>query len=463
MALPYPDNLVFQYDARNTDSVTITDGKVSGLADLYNSYNLTQTNASLRPTLTTVDGVQCLQFGTGGAGQIHLLGSDLPLTGDATLIVKVRGNGVANFNLNGMFFKADSVGQCHFGGVEAVAGQWYESFGGAGTGFTNRALLNIDISSVSQGVWTTATIRRSGDTIYGGFDGTEGTGAGSIAGGWTSAYRIGQTTGNYHWNGYIAYMALYDRSLSAEEIAAVVAALESTTLSTGLQGWWCPSLDTSGNGTTTLTDLSGNGNNGTLTNMDAATDWVADTDNGGVRALDFDGIDDYVALPEQTFASDFAISLWVKPGQLGVNEYFVGHSGSLIHGLVIREGGFRFWIAQNQESFVASTSTGTWHHVAVVRSDGDVSLYWDGSASISNPITQNGTFLIDQIARFQESRWATCRVDGLAFWDRAITAAEVTQIYNGGRSFNLLSTGTTQSIVPQLLLRRRRLFGGLVI
>ena len=34
---------------------------------------------------------------------------------------------------------------------------------------------------------------------------------------------------------------------------------------------WIPSLDTAGNGTTTLTDLVGS-NNGTLTNMDAATD-----------------------------------------------------------------------------------------------------------------------------------------------------------------------------------------------
>ena len=42
-------------------------------------------------------------------------------------------------------------------------------------------------------------------------------------------------------------------------------------------GWWCPSLDDTGNGTVTLNDLSGSGDDGTLTNMDAATDWVSDT------------------------------------------------------------------------------------------------------------------------------------------------------------------------------------------
>ena len=46
-----------------------------------------------------------------------------------------------------------------------------------------------------------------------------------------------------------------------------------------------------GSGATTAADTSGNGNNGTLTNMDPATDWV----NGKFgKALDFDGSDDYV-------------------------------------------------------------------------------------------------------------------------------------------------------------------------
>ena len=77
---------------------------------------------------------------------------------------------------------------------------------------------------------------------------------------------------------------------------------------------WIPSVDTSGNGTTTLTDLVGS-NHGTLTNMDAATDWVADTEAGGVRALDFDGSNDLVigtAGEHQTVINSnvFSVSLW---------------------------------------------------------------------------------------------------------------------------------------------------------
>jgi len=76
---------------------------------------------------------------------------------------------------------------------------------------------------------------------------------------------------------------------------------------------WIPSLDTAGNGTTTLTDLVGS-SDGTLTNMDAGSDWAADTGAGGVRALDFDGSNDFVAAPVGSLLSQSqgATSLWLN-------------------------------------------------------------------------------------------------------------------------------------------------------
>lgn len=52
----------------------------------------------------------------------------------------------------------------------------------------------------------------------------------------------------------------------------------------------CPSQDSAGDGTTTLTDFT-EISDGVLTNMDAATDWVTDD---GKRCLDFDGTNDHV-------------------------------------------------------------------------------------------------------------------------------------------------------------------------
>ena len=57
----------------------------------------------------------------------------------------------------------------------------------------------------------------------------------------------------------------------------------------GLQGWWQVTL---GAKRTTLGDVSGHGNHGTLTNMEMA-DWVSSV-NGG--ALQFDGSDERVVI-----------------------------------------------------------------------------------------------------------------------------------------------------------------------
>ena len=77
--------------------------------------------------------------------------------------------------------------------------------------------------------------------------------------------------------------------------------------------WWCPSLDSVGNGTSALYDLVGSAN-GTLTNMDASTDWVADTASGGVRYLDFDGTNDFIdygATLGLAGLSSFSFGCWV--------------------------------------------------------------------------------------------------------------------------------------------------------
>jgi hypothetical protein len=60
-----------------------------------------------------------------------------------------------------------------------------------------------------------------------------------------------------------------------------------------------------------LRDWSGFGNHGTLTNMDAGTDWIP-TD--GRYALDFDGTDDYVDCGIRSYFSPnpMTLSLWLK-------------------------------------------------------------------------------------------------------------------------------------------------------
>jgi hypothetical protein len=76
----------------------------------------------------------------------------------------------------------------------------------------------------------------------------------------------------------------------------------------GCVGAWNPGLGPSG---LTLRDNSGYGQHGTLTNMDAAGDWVP---SDGRYALDFDGTNDYVdygVRPNIYGLSRFSCSFWI--------------------------------------------------------------------------------------------------------------------------------------------------------
>ncbi len=94
--------------------------------------------------------------------------------------------------------------------------------------------------------------------------------------------------------------------------------------------WWCPSLDSSGNGTGTVNDLAGNGNDATLLNMSPeASRWVADTTSGGVRAIDFDGGMQHASAEDSGLLlsgkSAATISLWVMPqGSIVFNRGIAG-------------------------------------------------------------------------------------------------------------------------------------------
>lgn len=75
-----------------------------------------------------------------------------------------------------------------------------------------------------------------------------------------------------------------------------------------LIGAWCPALGSSG---LKLMDLSGRGNDGTLTSMDPNTDWMVDQHG---QQLDFDGTDDSVELgtPESLKpTTQITIAAWV--------------------------------------------------------------------------------------------------------------------------------------------------------
>lgn len=155
-------------------------------------------------------------------------------------------------------------------------------------------------------------------------------------------------------------------------------------------GWWCPSLDDSGNGTTALNDLIGS-SNGTLTNFaltGSTSNWVADTGSGGVRCLDYDGSNDFVNITRtNTTQSAITLAAWIKTttsgtrrgviasGPIQANAYIDLLSTGFLR-CAVEDGGSVFIF---RDSSVA-VNDGNWHHVGMVATPSSVIVYVDGVA-----------------------------------------------------------------------------------
>ena len=199
---------------------------------------------------------------------------------------------------------------------------------------------------------------------------------------------------------------------------------------------WIPSRDDAGNGTTTLTDLVGS-NNGTLTNMDAATDWVVDTVAGGVRALDFSNGTDYVAISNVVLNGAFSVSIWFRRRTFpGGGNCLLGNTASgntllpYVQGsdYVVRADGGA------SQSYLFPTLQ-TFNHVVVTRnSSNNVRVFTNGVESSSGAKTLSGTFTINMIGRYQVVIFGLDgRLDDIRIFDQAINATDAAALYAAQR------------------------------
>jgi hypothetical protein len=137
----------------------------------------------------------------------------------------------------------------------------------------------------------------------------------------------------------------------------------------GLVGAWMPSLGVTGD---TLRDVSGNGNHGTLTNMDSATDWVA-TSKG--LALDFDGVNDYVRCSRKINTSieeHLTIAMWCRFDKMTSTQAIVStYSNTGQQFEVGRQSGKFSWLQDgNSVDAVSTNSFSVGDHFAAITRTG---------------------------------------------------------------------------------------------
>jgi hypothetical protein len=104
----------------------------------------------------------------------------------------------------------------------------------------------------------------------------------------------------------------------------------------------------------------------------------------GFSSARFDGNDDDLSLPSTTILAhpaDFTIDFWVRFNTSTTNRMLVSGSNFA----VIVSGNPGKWQVYNGSQHNSSVfpSTGTWYHVALVRSGSTVTLYVDGTSVVS--------------------------------------------------------------------------------
>jgi hypothetical protein len=244
---------------------------------------------------------------------------------------------------------------------------------------------------------------------------------------------------------------------------------------------WIPSRDDAGNGTTTLTDLVGS-NNGTLTNFaltGSTSNWVADTGAGGIRALDFDGTNDFVttnagSILRNGVSNDLTFSLWVNNRETGRSDYLAWKSSDGQQDVGILQTNqnaatFNRLPPTNANVNIITSSTGSvavnqWSHIVVTKLGTGWSLYINGS--LSGTATLNATLsshttdvlwlgsnhnAFSPLAGFNLNG----RLDDIRIFNVALNSTDVADLWNGGNGRGIIPGGTTQT-----QSRRRRDLGG---
>jgi Concanavalin A-like lectin/glucanases superfamily len=278
---------------------------------------------------------------------------------------------------------------------------------------------------VSKGSQTSATGSRAGDSS------------------WDLA--LGGNYTNRGLDGTLDDARIYNRVLSAKEIEALYKQGEgskiSVTLPTisalenGLVGHW--TFD-GADITDKVYDMSGQGNHGGFSGGATSSAKVA----GKVgQAMQFDGVNDYISVGNQSFTNPFSLSVWLNPSSFsGSNKTFASISGCAFY-IENTNGLVGYWNAGGSGSGTFSTiSLNAWQHLLFTYNGVTLTAYVNGSNSGSFASTINcgpESLLISS-----DVEPYTGKIDDARIYNRALSAKEVEALYNlgEGTKYNVTQT-----------------------
>jgi len=278
---------------------------------------------------------------------------------------------------------------------------------------------------------------------------------------------IGAREGNQGWfNGTIDEVRIYNRSLNATEInwsyQRGLSGLPSNVSDTGLVGYWALN-ETGGD---LAEDSSNESNDGTLHNYDGPI-WSSGKFG---RALDFDGVEDYITITDSGLSSGFPGKNGENHSEMTLSAWFNADTLSNYPMIAAKYdsgpdvGSFECFWYNNELYFGISTpsggsyatknfsDTGNWHYVAGIYDGSKASIYVDGVKGTDGTIRNdciNGSTYSFRIGSNDEAgsnnKWDGT-IDEVRIWNRALSPEEINASYNSKvnklyRNFTNLSDG----------------------
>ncbi len=228
----------------------------------------------------------------------------------------------------------------------------------------------------------------------------------------------------------------------------------------GLVGWW----PFSGN----ASDLSGNGNNGTVNGASLTADRFGNTNN----AYSFNGSSNYISVSNSSTLQNLSIlsvSAWVKINSWynsGGSQYFPilhksDQSGQYgLYSVALQSGGGIYHLGSCETGFTYNNwNLNSWSHVVVVITPTTTNLYINGllvASPACGSFPQNPVSTLPLIFGMDKPgliEYANGSIDDIGVWNRALTQQEITNLYGSSvNTCNLIQSVTlnaqqTQSLV----------------
>jgi hypothetical protein len=251
---------------------------------------------------------------------------------------------------------------------------------------------------------------------------------------------IGAYVGGAHFfDGKIDEVGAWSRALTSAEVTelynggagkqyvAPVASLITTGLILNLDA--SNVLSYSGTGTT-WTDLSGNGNNGTLLNGTAYS-----SENGGTLVLD--GINDYAVINNGTglnLGNEYTFSIWVKFNNFGA--VLVGADMWDYYYLMYVHNSNNIYTSGSGGSALLSgvnITTNQWVCLTIVRSATSNTLYKNGVYIASGNPSNSG--IVKAIGAYASGSFnLNGKISSVNAYNRSLSSTEVTQNFNATKT-----------------------------